>query len=479
MDADCALAEEHGLDHLAGMRTFLIVGTLALSCAVGVSCTSSNAAAPGGIDAGDGGRHDASLDGGPLPEAAPWDAAGFDAAALTSLCKLPGSIVFMNGQRMVIPGGSVTQPDDLHWLTLPDGFCVHYYGHVPYARQIRFAPGGELFVSSPSSGTTGGGNNGNADIEVLPDDDKDGYADAPIQFLNSLPSVQGLHFVPNYFYYQDSVNIRRMPYTAGQRAPMTSELVVTINAPQSAGHWPKVMDTALDGTLYVTNGGDQGDQCTSSRPFLGGILAIDGTPGGRQVSKGFRNPIAMRCRPDHNVCLAAELVLDYSAGQNGREKLLPIEDGSDWGYPCCATQNVPYSNVTYKDNGQVPDCSGVQPESTAFIVAETPFGFDYELGHGAWPGTWSGRIYLTLHGAFGSWQGARMVAIATDPATGLPLPSSDTGGSEQNMVDFATGWDDGTLKHGRPAAVTFAPDGRLFLADDVLGQIIWIAPAIE
>jgi glucose/arabinose dehydrogenase len=62
--------------------------------------------------------------------------------------------------------------------------------------------------------------------------------------------------------------------------------------------------------------------------------------------------------------------------------------------------------------------------------------------------------------------------------TGLPVPSSnkDGGADTGGMSDFGTGWDDGSLSHGRPAAVTFAPDGRLFVANDSNGVIFWIAP---
>jgi glucose/arabinose dehydrogenase len=65
-----------------------------------------------------------------------------------------------------------------------------------------------------------------------------------------------------------------------------------------------------------------------------------------------------------------------------------------------------------------------------------------------------------------------------DASTGTPTPGNDlthmvdTGG----MGDFATGWDDGSRSHGRPAAVAFAPDGRLFVANDNDGNIFWIAP---
>ena len=70
-----------------------------------------------------------------------------------------------------------------------------------------------------------------------------------------------------------------------------------------------------------------------------------------------------------------------------------------------------------------------------------------------------------------------MVAIPVDPMTGLPTPSDDlAAGANVGMVDFATGWEDGTRLHGRPAAVAFSKDGRLFVANDNNGLIFWIAP---
>ena len=112
-----------------------------------------------------------------------------------------------------------------------------------------------------------------------------------------------------------------------------------------------------------------------------------------------------------------------------------------------------------------------------FVIGETPFGIDFETGK--WPSPWGGRAFVTLHGAFGTWIGARVVGIARDPGTGMPLKTTDFDGGESansNMIDFALGWDDGRQDHGRPAAVTFAPDGRMFIGDDQQGAVIWIAP---
>src|SRR6185437_11980407 len=137
---------------------------------------------------------------------------------------------------------------------------------------------------------------------ILPDDDNDGVADKNLTFLSfgNAAMNQGMTFATGYFFYQDGAppgtKIMRMPYAAGDRMPSgTSEQVADINVYTSGLHWPKTMDIADDGTIYVGNGGDQGESCVSPHPFHGGILSIDPAPGGPnpngvQVAKGFRNP---------------------------------------------------------------------------------------------------------------------------------------------------------------------------------------------
>jgi glucose/arabinose dehydrogenase len=394
-----------------------------------------------------------------------------------AFCALPGSVIFTEQGPEIIPGGADSLPS-LAWLNLPVGFCAHYFAHVPTARQLRFAPDGHLFVASPTSPTTGGAGNGVAGIVVVPDDNGDGVADQNVTYLGQLPSTQGLMFNGGYLYFQDGVTIRRIPFKSGDLSPSGSaEAVTTVTVQQASEHWPKLFDFAQDGTMYVTNGSTQSEECLSTRPVFGAIFKVAPGGGETEVAKGFRNPIALRCEPDHDVCIAAELALDYSGDQGGREKLVPVRQGDDWGFPCCASRNVPYANVTYGDTGKAPDCSQVALESDSFLIGHTPFGLDFESGK--WPTPWGGRVFVTLHGVFGTWEGARIVGIARDPNTGLLLPATDIDGGQSasdNMIDFATGWDDGRQDHGRPAAITFAPDGRMFVGDDQQGAVIWIAP---
>jgi glucose/arabinose dehydrogenase len=409
----------------------------------------------------------------PLPDAAMPPAGSY--------CALPGSLVATANGRGIVPGANPALPD-ISWLAIPPGYCAHHFANVAETRQLRVSASGDVFAASPSAPTAGGEQKtGSAKLLVLPDDDHDGLADSQIAFMSNLPNTQGMTFANGYFYFQDGPSIKRVPYKAGDRSPSGAvETVTTITVTQSSDHWPKAVDVAQDGTVYVTNGSDQGETCYTSRPVVGAVFGVlpNGQPS--MVSKGFRNPIALRCEADHDVCLVAELAKDGSGSEGGREKLVPVHAGDDWGFPCCATTSTPYADMEFQDNGQSvtpSDCAGVTPEQVSFQIGHTPFGLDFETGVLGAP--WSHRAFVALHGYVGSYVGSRVVAISLDPLTGLPLMSSDIPGpSEQpNMMDFVAGWDDGHQDHGRATTVAFAPDGRLFVGDDTLGEIFWVAPA--
>jgi glucose/arabinose dehydrogenase len=223
------------------------------------------------------------------------------------------------------------------------------------------------------------------------------------------------------------------------------------------------------------NGGEQGDRCESPLPVRGAIVHVaspaSASPVATVVAKGFRNPIAVRCHPGKGRCFALELAKDGSGDEGGREKLVPVRDGAndDWGFPCCATKGMPYPDVS----GATPDCSAVTEETDGFIIGNTPFGL--EFAPSSWPAPFQSAAIVALHGRVGDYAGARVIAIPTDAATGEPIKASNLSGSG-GFLELASGWDDGRQDHGRPAAVGFAPDGRLFLGDDIAGLIVWIAP---
>jgi glucose/arabinose dehydrogenase len=392
-------------------------------------------------------------------------------AGLSGPCALPGSVAFTASGTVTVPGGS-TSWSSLAFLHLPMGFCAHYFGNVGNARNMRFAPGGELFVASPTGITTGDGPNGQNAIVILPDDGPDGTAGAPINFLTGLVYTQGMMFVPGWFYYQDQKQFLKIPYASGDHAPSTDAGTVVVDVEYFVDqlHWPKGIDQADDGTIYISNGGDQAQPCVEPELFTGGILKIDGSADGAQVASGLRNAISVRCQKGHDNCFATEMAKDYTGAEGGREKLIPIRQGDDWGFPCCASQNVPYG-----DSPSGTDCSKVTPESVSFVIGDSPFSLAFAPS--TWPSPYAGSAVVALHGAAGNWVGTRVVAVATDPTTGALVAGTNLGGRDTGgMSDFATGWDDGTQAHGRPDSVEFSSDGRLFIANDENGDIFWVAP---
>jgi glucose/arabinose dehydrogenase len=305
-------------------------------------------------------------------------------------------------------------------------------------------------------------------------------------------------FANGYFYYEDvaydagaptdTFYIRRVPFQPGDRAPSARVETVTTMSPRAtppalyaSDHWPKNLDIAQDGTIYVTNGSNQSQGCYSpaspqSAPF-GVVFKIAANGALSVVSQGFRNPIALRCETKHDVCFVVELALDGSQGA-GREKIVPVQQGANWGFPCCATANLPYDSTQYIDTMGQPDCSGVTQESVSFVVGHTPFGIDFAPDE--WPAPWNGRLFAMLHGDVGTFEGARIVAIPLDETGNLISASELDARAAANMLDFATGWFDEdaglNTSHGRPTAIAFAPDGRMFIGDDFEGLVAWIAP---
>ncbi|MFO0722492.1 MAG: hypothetical protein U1E65_01835 [Myxococcota bacterium] len=459
------------------MQRAIVLGSLL--CLGLLGCKTGEEGHDAGVDTGVDTGPPVDPDSGLRPDASPADGG---APPPQHWCALPGAVIFgPGGTKQIVPGGEAWPRVD--WVTAPPGFCVHYFGTVPNARQVRVAPGGDVFVASPSASTTGGGPGGKAAVLVLADDDHDGVADQPYSvFLDQLPQTQGLLFDSGALYYQDGPSIRRLDYTPGMRqAPGPGTSIVTVSPPSyiSLLHWPRSVARADDGSLYFTNGSDQGEICYQERPFVGGVLKIDGSPGGTPVVKGLRNPIAIRCQRGKGACYGVEMALDYSEAAGGREKLYRIRAGDDQGYPCCATTARAYDGVSAQSmSGQPsepPACGQVAEEVVSFHIGRSPMSLDFEPE--GWPGAWRGNVFLGLHGEFGTWVGAKVVALATDPVTGIPQRASElAGGDPSALRDFATGWDNAQRAHGRPDDVSFSADGRLFVTNDVTGEILWFAP---
>jgi len=440
-------------------RRFLTVGILLLAFA---ACTSSPPGAPGASSAA------------PKPAEPPpgtrceADPDPLDAPPATGpkFCELPGA--------------------DAPEIKVPEGFCVREFTTTPVyeTRVMRFAPNGDLFIAAPSEGTPGGAIGGPGAIVVLADDDHDGRADATVTYAGAmnarvsdctqsetnsadLACVHGLAFADGFLYYTRSNEVRRFAYARGDRRSSSpdGELVATLfegERPTSL-RWTHTVDVRSDGHVLVSRGRLEGSQCSPEEMAIGAVFELDvarGLPATPAlVSDGFRNPMYLRCRAGCGDCYANELSGDGWSGIGGHEKLVLLRPNTHWGFPCCVARNNP------APNGTADQCAGLDTEHVTVPLHDTPFGLDFETGKFGAPYTYG--VFSALHGSSAGWAGTGVSWAPTDPVTHLPT------GTYQ---PFATGWALQGKLHGRATDLTFAPDGRLFVGDDVSGRIFWIAP---
>ncbi len=420
---------------------------------------------------------------GPIPDAAVAEGAAPDAgdAALpTPTCTMPPFVQGTGKAFCELPG---TDTPDLH---VPPEFCVREFSPSPIreARVLRFAPNGDLFVTAPSFATVGGANGGPGSIVVLPDDDADGRADAVVTYAgpfaadgrpcsaletdpNNLTCVHGILFSDGYLYFTRSDEVRRWPYKAGDRkAPASApDLVATLGGASIPDvRWTHTLEQRKDGSLLVSRGRSDSSSCSTEEMSRGAVFALHVANGAKLpvsldlVADGFRNPMYLRCAPSScGECYASELSGDDWDGVGGREKLSLLgQPGESWGYPCCVGRDQPLPSAG------ATSCANVGRELVAIPLHDTNFGLDFERG--AFPAPYQHGLFVALHGVFTSFGGTGVVWLRTDPSSLRP-----TGKPELFVSGFGK-------PNGRATDVVFAPDGRLFVADDTLGKIYWIAP---
>ena len=91
------------------------------------------------------------------------------------------------------------------------------------------------------------------------------------------------------------------------------------------------------------------------------------------------------------------------------------------------------------------------------------------LGAGPLARAYAG-VFVALHGSAystPSWKGAAIVWAPTNPTTRAPTEDWQT---------FQGGFGFGGTVLDCPTDLAFAPDGRMFFADDSAGAIYWMAP---
>lgn len=346
--------------------------------------------------------------------------------------------------------GTSSQVDHLH---LPPGFQMSVYAsnmHGP--RFMIIGPDGSLLIANRQSGSIVALPQGKSPLKAA------GQSRVLVSGLNDPTS---LAYSNGYLYIAEQTSIDRL--TLSKTLQVGSLQRIVPNLPVAGQHNSRTVLIAPDKHMYVSIGSTC-NVCNETDPHRAAIwqYALDGTQG-QPYAKGIRNGVGLAVNPWNQ-----QVWFDV----NGRDMLgdnIPPETvykltAGDYGWPRCHAGTI--KDPTF---GQSADaCAGVQQPLSKMQAHSAPLGMDfYPREMKQFPSTYQDSLYIAFHG---SWNRSMPTGYKV---VRIPLKNGVAAGPAQ---DFITGWRTGSGPiYGRPAGVTFAPDGSLFISDDLNGNIyhVW------
>lgn len=371
-------------------------------------------------------------------------------------------------------------------------YCVYVFASgVGRARQMAFAPNGDLFVNNTS-------------VTVLFDDDGDGSStDAERSTFATAPGLNhGIAFSPGagYVYASSETAVYRWRYTTGARRAQSQAEVVVSGIP-SGGHVTRTLVFDSRGRLYVSVGSatnvDVDPGLVQTRAQIRRFAIPDSLPAagiayatGEIVASGMRNEVGLYMDARDRMWGVENGRDNLTAGgdihnDNPAEEVNLIDGtGSTYyGYPSCFSEfkraggdgpGAQWADPTLapadrKTDAWCRDPARVHPPAFALPAHWAPLGIiEYQgsvlpLGH---------DLIVTAHGSWNS-----------DTPVGRVLARLHRDGDAIASFEPIVGerGPDNALLQGRwsarPVDIRESADGLLYVSDDAGGRVLKISYA--
>jgi glucose/arabinose dehydrogenase len=349
-------------------------------------------------------------------------------------------------------------------LTVAPGFIIERIATVEDGRELAVAPNGDLFVGTSRNVVyVVAGAEGNA---------------APAAVFAQIADhpVAGVTIDGDRMYLGAQFGVYELPYAPGDRTPRAPprKIAAVRTSGQARDHFTTTVAVAGK-RLYAS----VGSSCNNCDPDLDATRAtiqqmdLDGA-GIAPKARHIRNAIALATNPDTGTLWAGVAGQDELPHGHPYEifDAVTLHAGvADYGWPYC------YENHQAVDGH---DCAAQTVARVVFPAYETPIGATFyplhPSGAHAFPDAYRGGAFVTLHG---SWhQPPVPPRVVFVPMSGdQPKTPVDWNDPTTQWKEFVGGFQtaDGQ-RIARPTGVAVAPDGSLFVSDDLDGGIYRIRP---
>lgn len=375
------------------------------------------------------------------------------------------------------------------WLADPKLCLTVFASELSTARQMAFAPNGDLFVQARGQVVALFDTNGNGVIE-------EGESEAFATSVDGYPEINhGLAFdtAGAYVYASNAATIFRWPYKKGDHKTTGAPEVVVTGIPSDGGHISRTLIFDAQGRLYVNVGSytdvedDPALLATRSmvrRFTIPAALPAGGMPyaSGEVYASGLRNEVGLtfdskgRMWGVENGSDGVYLpqfgnLTDHNPG----EEINRIDVGARFfGYPYCWSEAKidggmgPKAQWAYwgtplqQTDAWCRNPANVNPPAAVMPAHWAPLGIAEYTG-GSLP--WKGDLFVAAHGSsFLDPPVGRVVARAHVVGDAIVSVTPVVGRLAGNALQEGT-WD------ARPVDVRTGPEGALYVSDDRGGRV--------
>lgn len=365
-------------------------------------------------------------------------------------------------------------------LQVAAGYAVRLYASgLNRPRLMAIGPNGALYVAERSANR----------VVRLADADVDGRADGITPVATNLPGVHSLEWHNGDLYAAGNATVWRLRDSNSNGVFESGEITVIVDGlPNDGGHSTRTARIGPDGMLYVSVGskcnitvgcseGDPRRAAILRYTLDGGIpadnpFANDPDPRRRAVwAEGLRNSVDFIFLPDGRLWATHNGSDGLGNDLPPEEVLIEVERGKHYGWPYCYTAElgpVPAGAQEVRDT-RVPldaafsSCAQATPALFTDLAHYAPLGLDRLA---------NGDVLIAYHGSWNADETPRDCRVQRIRVTnGMPVAGDAflTGFRDNPQQECGGAW-------GRPAGVTIAPDGVIFVSDDRNGNIYRIVP---
>ena len=329
-------------------------------------------------------------------------------------------------------------------ITVTKGFGLTLYASgLGDAKQMALGDKGTLFVGSHKTGT----------IVALVDSNADGRVDKRYTVAKGLENPEAIAFHDGDLYVAvDEKIVRFVDIENRLRRPVRGKEVYD-RLPGKTNKSRRAMHFGPDGRLYVAIGAPC-NVCEAVAPF-GSIIAIDiETGSSEQVATGIRSVTGFDWSPIDDVLWFADQGRDWMGDRLPPDEINRLEKtGEHFGFPYIHAASVIEPAYDRPKNLKITLPNFELPAHVA------PMGLHFYRGQ-AFPAKYHNQIFVAENG---SWNRSSKIGYQVVMLEVV----------QQKVVKRSTvvSFLDGGFPVARPYALLTAPDGAMYISDDLKGNI--------